>query len=296
MRFPLLQALVIGCVFLFASKCNGPQQLVHADDVKKSSAVEEIKDHKSAIESANSFFRELRTALDAPISDPPNPVPAPPAPVPTPPGPVPSPVKAPQAIIKTDSADMTLPGDLIELDGSSSVGTGFNWKLIGSTKKYITFDGGSKLAFSTGTAGTYRFILVVANTLGETDIAECDVVIGTPAPPTPPPNPTPTNSGKFFVSVWYDSTQPAPESATVYNDPKLQSDLEAAGHQYYVYDVNSSHAAVYAGWLAEYKSKGGTLPALFIQDATTRQKITAAPVDESSVADVESFVASFKGK
>lgn len=85
-------------------------------------------------------------------------------------------------------------GELIVLDGSSSIGTGHQWMLVGSRKTFLPVDEGRKVVFSSGTPGQFVFVLAVASE-GQASLSTHTVVVGTPGPLPPEPGPQPFPPG-----------------------------------------------------------------------------------------------------
>lgn len=110
------------------------------------------------------------------------------------------------------------PGDLIILDATGSViydapPLSYRWKLINSSKSFMPVEGGTKVVFSSGTPGDYKFMLVItgvrvkpeflttpppvllpehfeAGDLEKTVTVKVEGVLPPPGP-TPVPNPRP---------------------------------------------------------------------------------------------------------
>lgn len=87
------------------------------------------------------------------------------------------------------------PGELVILDASQSSGMGYLWLLVNSEKSFLPVDNGMKCVFSTGTPGTYHFVLVVSGTnpnggpAAATAAHVLKIAGATPPGPDPPPNP-----------------------------------------------------------------------------------------------------------
>jgi hypothetical protein len=110
------------------------------------------------------------------------------------------------------------PGELVILDASQSSGLGYLWLLVNSDKSFLPVDNGLKCVFSTGTPGSYVFILAVSGTNANggpaVTLATHALKITGPTPtPEPTPNPTPPvpTPGKASAAILLyesgDSTQ-----------------------------------------------------------------------------------------
>ena len=92
-------------------------------------------------------------------------------------------------------------GDLVVLDATTSQGEEFGWYLLNSKKTFLVSESKRKIAFASGTTGSYSFVLVVTgpdnNGKQSNKILFHTVLIGEdpipgPSPvPVPIPNPTP---------------------------------------------------------------------------------------------------------
>lgn len=96
-----------------------------------------------------------------------------------------------EAIIK--GPEKVNPGDLVILDSTDSTGSAQEWRLVNSDKTYLPLEG--RCVFASGTAGSYVFVLSVADCDdldgASVSMAVHTVVVGTPPKPKPviPPEP-----------------------------------------------------------------------------------------------------------
>ena len=99
----------------------------------------------------------------------------------------------PRAVINGPMTGAT--GDLIVLDGSSSVGDGHKWVMPANLQTLGCGDvGPGQVAFASGKAGVYTFALIVADKTAAIDYVTHTVTIGgttEPDPTDPPDVPTP---------------------------------------------------------------------------------------------------------
>jgi hypothetical protein len=109
---------------------------------------------------------------------------------------MPTVASAQKAVIKGPTESK--PGDLVVLDASSSVGTKYKWALVNSDKTFLPVESNTKVVFSSGEQGSYKFMLAVAGfdvkNQPDIDVAFFTVVVGSPVPPSPvpvPPSPDP---------------------------------------------------------------------------------------------------------
>lgn len=136
----------------------------------------------------------------------------------------------PKAVIVGPSE--VTPGDLVILDASQSVGSGYSWTLIPAGKTFLPVEGGTKVVFATGQAGKYTFVLAVAK--GDKSAITTQVVtIGippapepTPIPPTPGPVPLPP--GKYgLAQIAFDSLSLVTDTSKAANAKALAGNFSS---------------------------------------------------------------------
>lgn len=158
----------------------------------------------------------------------------------------------PKAIVKPPV--QVDPGEIVLLDGSESTGDAFRWVAL-SGKQAIPSESGRSAYFATGKPGEYRFILVVAGTVGgkaQIDAATVSVVVSgsPPVPPGPSPDPTPTPTptpdppsptpspvvaGRLFATYIADAEALLPSHAAMKAAPVIRKafkDLDATWRWY----------------------------------------------------------------
>jgi hypothetical protein len=132
-----------------------------------------------------------------------------------------------QAEVKAviDGPAKAFPGDLVVLSGNKSVGDGFRW-ITPDRIQTITVgcNTENQIAFATSRAGTYEFILIVADKEATIDYVKHTIVIGTSTYPIDPPpeEPVPpnTNFDRFKVV--------SSNASKVLNDPTTTAELKKA--------------------------------------------------------------------
>jgi hypothetical protein len=130
---------------------------------------------------------------------------------------------APEAIIR--APEQVNIGDLVILDGRSSVGDNFLWvpddRAVG---RFIEFD--NQLVFAIGTPGTYKFQLIAANTQAQISQVTHSVRIGPNVPgPDPKPDPDPDPKPDPQPSKLLDAVRDATRAV---DDPTTAAALRAA--------------------------------------------------------------------
>lgn len=133
-----------------------------------------------------------------------------------------------QAEVKAviDGPTKAFPGDLVVLSGNKSVGDGFRW-ITPDRIQTITVgcNTENQIAFATSRAGTYEFILIVADKEASIDYVKHTIVIGTSTSPIDPIDPPPeeplppdTNFDKFKVV--------SSNASKALNDPTTAAELK----------------------------------------------------------------------
>jgi len=84
-------------------------------------------------------------------------------------------------------------GDLFVLDGTQSQADALQWTLFPTGKTFLPVEDNKRVVFSSGTPGTYTFILSVAKG-GTVSVTTHSFTVGQPGP-QPPPNPGPQPPG-----------------------------------------------------------------------------------------------------
>jgi hypothetical protein len=95
-----------------------------------------------------------------------------------------------------DGPTSAIPGDLVVLDGTKSIGEGHRWIFPSGIQTLACGESGpGQIAFASGKSGSYTFTLIVADKEAAIDYTTHTVVISTstnPIPPDPPDTPDPT--------------------------------------------------------------------------------------------------------
>lgn len=201
----------------------------------------------------------------------PTPTPAPP------PAPTPAPAPAlPQAIVTTDHPDPVMPGVLVTIDGTRSVGDDVSWDTEADDSVYRIDSAGRLLYFSSPLPGVYRFRLdAYAIASGKIKVSKAKAtvtVIGAaPVPPpgpdpTPPPGPTPPIpapvdpvAGKLHATLFYALGDTS--TVSFRTSGKLKADLAKLDCVWYTIATTSPAAQAFSPVLAQMPS-----PVIVFQD------------------------------
>jgi hypothetical protein len=120
-----------------------------------------------------------------------------------------------------EGPEKALPGELVVLNSSKSVGDNHKWitpEGISTAQAGCTAID-SQIFFATPRPGSYTFLLIVTDKTAAIEYARHTVVIGNPIAPEPPPE-LPTNPGDFAKL-----TQLSKENATRLNDSQTKAAL-----------------------------------------------------------------------
>ena len=182
------------------------------------------------------------------------------------------------------------PGDLVILDASKSDAVSFAWALVPKGKSFLPVDGGKRVVFASGSAGTYTFVLATATADGQVALALHVLTVGKPLPPPidppDPPNPPepPSTTRPTAVIYLYEKDQggvPAPVSAAL---SKLNATgIRATTFEEDTVDGSGSVPDQYKIPL-EAAQKAG-LPALVVMAGDTVKSVVKAPTTEAQVMD-----------
>jgi hypothetical protein len=126
-----------------------------------------------------------------------------------------------QASAVIEGPEKALPGELVVLNSSKSVGDNHKWITPEgiSTAQAGCTSIDSQIFFATPRPGSYTFVLIVADKTAAIEYARHTVVIGNPIAPEPPPE-LPTDPGDFAKL-----TQLSKENANRLNDAATKSAL-----------------------------------------------------------------------
>lgn len=124
-----------------------------------------------------------------------------------------------------DGPTQAAAGDLVVLSGAQSVGEGYRWIARDGLQTLQCGGDARELAFASGKAGRYTFILVVADASAAIDYATHTVVVGGPVDPgpgDPPEDPEPT------PGAWEELRKLASARASALHDADTAEAIAAA--------------------------------------------------------------------
>jgi hypothetical protein len=198
-------------------------------------------------------------------------------------------------------------GDLVVLDGSSSIGDSLDWELLypADVTTFVIDSNGKTIAFANSNPGTYIFRLEAESIVGGSIVrAKKRVAIvtvsKTPQPPTPPPGPGPTPpptppptpapvtlTRPAFVTLVVDSSTMAsitPSLAAIRDSTTLPAKITAANARWLTLDVPSPEFA--RRNLANAVAAAGGAPCIIIQGSPTSPGGPAPVIAKFPVADM----------
>jgi hypothetical protein len=241
------------------------------------------------------------------------------------PGPVPPPAPAPVVALPVASITLSppapvLPGKLVTIDASASVGDDFLFDTDVPDDLYVPDTGGRKLYFSSPVPGTYPFKVEafgIVNGRVKASRAKVTVIVRAPDPPPvidppkpvdppapPAPAPAPSAAGNMRVVLLYESAaaiSPA-QHAVIYSTTSVIPYLESktikgsdGRHEWRFWDKDVNVAAESAEWracMATAKADPVAIPKVVVFAGTT----LVGSRTLVSEADTLSYLQSLGGK